>query len=427
MRTALTIVVMLMLLLGLTCAHAQPGPQGPPGPPGPAGAPGAMGPAGPAGPQGPQGPPGDAAAPPNLRAILPADVYAVPGVESSVYFDNIILHPNSELLLWDVDCAIGLQQNERWTCVPTPEQVGDHALTIKLISPEAQVLEQFETTVHVVDPAAGSEQPLTMLCVGDSLTNASSYTARLVELFAADESLGVKLIGENGPGGDTGNVHEGYGGWTCQAFAERWDPEAEWKEVGGRNRRVRSPFIFEVDGQPRLDFQRYLDKNNGGAPPDFITILLGCNDTFAADETNIEERIDAMFGHLDTLLAEFRRVAPDAQIGVLYLVPPSRHQDSFGANYKCSQTRWQYRRNQHRVIEREMTTYLGRDAENIFMVPAFVNVDCVWGFPGAMVPPNAHSSDTIRRMSNGVHPTTPGYYQIGDGIYSWVKSRLAAR
>ncbi|MCD6359418.1 MAG: SGNH/GDSL hydrolase family protein [Armatimonadetes bacterium] len=395
MRRALILPAILLMLAGISCISAQEVAD--------------------------STPPVDV----SLRCILPADIYAVPGVEMNVYFDNIILHPHSELLLWDVDCNIGAQQDERWSCVPTDAQVGDHELTIKVISPEMQILHQAQTTVHVIDPTAGSDRPLSMLCVGDSLTAASQYTARLVQLFADDAAVDVTLIGEYGPGGDTGNRHEGYGGWTCQRFVQQWDPEGEWKEISGRKRRVRSPFLFDVDGQPKLDFQRYLDRNNGGEPPDFITILLGCNDTFGADETTIEERIDAMFGYLDTLLAEFRRVAPDAQIGVLYLVPPSRHQDAFGRNYRCGQTRWQYRRNQHRVVEREMQTYLGREDENIFMVPAFVNLDTTWGFPGVMVPPNPHSSDKVRRMSNGVHPTTAGYYQIGDAIYCWVKSRLA--
>ena len=404
MHHATLVLLIALLLLSVACAVAQPGP---------------------AGPAGALGPPGDGMLLPDLRPILPADIYAVPGVETNVYFDNIVLHPHSDMMLWDVDCDLGAQQTERWTAVPIEGQVGDHALTIRIVSPEAAVLHEMQTTVHVVPPTAGAGREITVLCVGDSLTNASSYTQRLVELFSQDQSVNATLIGENGPGGDSGNRHEGYGGWTWDGFVNRWDPEADWKDVNGTRRRVRSPFLFEVDGQPKLDFQRYLDKNNDGRPPDFITILLGCNDTFSSDETNIEERIDAMFGNMETLLAEFRRVAPGTPIGVLYLVPPAASQDAFGANYKCSQTRWQYRRNQHRVVEREMQTCLGREAENIFMVPAFVSLDTVWGFPAAMAPPNPYSSDTVRRMSNGVHPAQPGYYQIGDGIYCWIKSRLA--
>ncbi|HUS80810.1 MAG TPA: hypothetical protein VM283_06050 [Armatimonadota bacterium] len=100
-----------------------------------------------------------------------------------------------------------------------------------------------------------------------------------------------------------------------------------------------------MDGQPRLDFQRYLDRNNGGRPPDFITVLLGGNDNFSATEADIEDRIDMMFGYLDRLLAAFRTAAPETQIA---------------------------------------------------------------------------------RMSNGLHPATPGCYQMGDAIYCWIKSRLAA-
>jgi len=283
------------------------------------------------------------------------------------------------------------------------------------------------TTVRVIDRAAGGGEQITVLCVGDSLTASSTYTRRLVELFAADDAVDATLIGESGAGADSGNRHEGYGGWSCDRFVHNWADGVDYAEVDGRTRRQRSPFLFEVEGEPRLDFQQYLDRNNAGRPPDFITILLGCNDTFSADETNIEERIDAMFANLDALLAAFRAAAPDTEIGLLLLVPPAASQDAFGANYHCSQTRWQYRRNQHRVVEREVENYGRRGAEGLFLVPAFVNLDTVYGFPRASVPANAHADLEISRMTNGVHPATPGYHQIGDAIYCWIKSRLAAR
>lgn len=366
----------------------------------------------------------DAAA--SLRPILPADIWAVPGIDTSVYFDNIVLSPNSGALLWDVDCPIGTQQTERWTVTPVAERLGDFPLTVRIVTPEVQPIAEMTTTVHVIDPAAGAGRQITLLCVGDSLTNASAYTARLVELFAADEGVGATLIGENGPGGDSGNRHEGYGGWTFARFVENWDDGQDWVEQDGRRRRGRSPFLFEVNGAPQLDFQRYLDKNNSGQPPDFITVLLGCNDTFSADEATIEERIDSAFGYADRLIAAFRAAAPEAEIGLLLLVPPAASQDAFGANYGTGQTRWQYRRNQHRMVEREYQTYGGREAEGLFLVPAFVNLDTVYGFPRATVPANAHADVQVPRMSNGVHPATAGYRQIGDAIYCWLKSRLAA-
>ena len=53
-------------------------------------------------------------------------------------------------------------------------------------------------------------------------------------------------------------------------------------------------------------------------------------------------------------------------------------------------------------------------------------MDPVWGFPGVTGPPNPHSADATRRMSNGLHPNQAGYYQMGDAFYCWAKSRLAS-
>lgn len=362
-----------------------------------------------------------------LRPLLPEIIHAVPGVETNVYFDNIILSPHSRGLLWDVDCDLGVQQEERWTAVPTAEQVGDHPLKIRIVTPEVETVLEMTAIVRVLDPQAGANREITLLCVGASGTAASAYTARLLALFAQDEAADLRLIGEAGPGGDTGNRHEGYGGWTCRTFAENWLEGKDYVERDKIMRRARSPFVFAVDGQPRLDFQRYLDRNNGGQPPDFITVLLGGNDLFTATDADLEERLDAMFKCLDLLLAAFRAAAPEAQIAIVPMTPPAASQDAFGANYGTSQTRWQYRRNQHRNIEREYETYGGREAEDLFILPAYVALDTVYGYPTTSAPANAHSETVIARMSNGLHPSPGGYYQMGDAFYCWLKSRLAAK
>ncbi|MGI5819785.1 MAG: SGNH/GDSL hydrolase family protein [Armatimonadota bacterium] len=359
-----------------------------------------------------------------LRPVMPPRIFAAPGVEMNVYFDNVLLHPRSDTLVYDVDCPLGAQQQERWTATPAVGDVGEHMLTLRVLTAEMDVIEEATTTVEVVDPAAGEGREIAVLCIGDSLTAASQYTQRLVELFAEDEAVELTLIGEAGPGGDTGNRHEGYGGWSFGRFVTAWDTE-DYREIDGRQRRVRSPFVFEIDAAPRLDFQRYLNANNGGEPPDFITILLGCNDTFSADEETIDERIDAMFEHATALIAAIRIAAPETPIGLLALVPPAASQDAFGANYRSGQTRWQYRRNQHRVVEREYEAWSGRADEGLFLIPAHLNLDTVWGFPRVNVPANAYAQTTVSRMSNGVHPGPAGYYQIGDSIYCWLKSRQA--
>jgi len=196
-------------------------------------------------------------------------------------------------------------------------------------------------------------------------------------------------------------------------------------EIDGRVRRGRSPFLFEIDGEPRLDFQRYLDANNGGQPPDVITILLVGNENFTATEADVEARIDTMFGYLDQLIAAIRVAASDAQIGVVPMTPPAASQDAFAASYGTAQTRWQHRRTQHRTTEREYETYGGREAEGVSLVPAFVALDTVHGYPTVSAPADVHAQVEIARMSSGLHPSPGGYYQMGDAFYCWTKSRLA--
>jgi hypothetical protein len=71
-----------------------------------------------------------------------------------------------------------------------------------------------------------------------------------------------------------------------------------------------------------------------------------------------------------------------------------------------------------------MDEYGGAEDQGLFLIPAHVNLDTANGFPISRAPANAHATDEIPRLCNGVHPSLAGYYQIGDSIYCWLKSRL---
>ena len=398
------LLLLLAALIGVTMAFAQDAPAPPAAPVMP--------------------PPASAN---NLRMLLPAEVPAVPGREANIYFDNIILCP----IQWqgvfqvDVDCAKGAQQVERWTWTPKPEEVGSHPLTIRIFDPEGVVLAEGTTTIRVYPADAGAGKSISALIVGDSLTGASVYPDEIYNLMQAEGNPQFSMVGNVVPNKDKpGARHEGYGGWTAKGFVTMWGPEP----INAQGRRARSPFLFEQDGKPVLNFQRYVDEQNGGKAPDFITILLGCNDNFGAKDDTIEASIDEFLKHMDILIAEFHKVRPDTKIGVVSLMPPAGTQDAFGANYFCGQTRWQYRKNQHRVMERVVEKYGGREAENIFLVPAYVNLDTMHNYPMALVPANARAEGEggkVWRLINGVHPAASGYRQMADSIYCWMKGKLA--
>jgi hypothetical protein len=132
-----------------------------------------------------------------------------------------------------------------------------------------------------------------------------------------------------------------------------------------------------------------------------------------------------MLEHYDTVVSMVLAARADTIVGVVLVVPPAATQDAFGANYGCGQTRWQYRCNQHRVVERLMEHYGGRKGHGTALVPAFVNLDCVHNYPTREAPANAATDRTLVRQSNGVHPAAAGYRQIGDTLYCWLKGMLA--
>ena len=356
---------------------------------------------------------------------LPPVIYAVPGIEMNVYFDNVSLMVNPANYVFDVTCNRGSQQADRWTYMPTGKDVGQFGFTLEVRDQSNAVIARAKSMIRVSPKNAGAGSEKSILIMGDSLTAASVYSGQVFDLSQGEGNPKLKLIGTRGPrGAPNGNLHEGYGGWTAERFATKYTGIAR----GGEYKKCGSPFIYkEGDADPKLDVPRFWREYNDGKAPDFVTILLGCNDTFSSTDDTIEERIDRMFRHYETLLKELRAAGPTTQIGCLLLVPGAATQDAFGQNYKSGQTRWQYKRNQSRVVERMLETFGGRESENIFIVPANVNLDCVNNYPKRIVTANARASAYVTRLINGVHPAAEGYRQIGDSVFCWMKSRMAAK
>ncbi len=365
--------------------------------------------------------PGDA------RLLLPPVIDALVGLETNLYFDNAFLLLNPANVVADVTCKKGAQQVERWTWTPKGEETGDFPLSLELRDGSNGIVARASTTVKV-RPRAVAEglRPRSLLIIGDSLTAASVYPERILDL-AKEDGLPLHLVGSRGPGVEEGKPpgevrHEGYGGWTALRFATHYTGKAR----GGPYKECGSPFLYKTDPAdpketPQLDFARYLTDVGESRAPDFVTILLGCNDTFGATDETIEEQIDTFTKHTEILLAMIRGASPEAHIGLILPMPPAASQDAFGANYGSGQTRWQYRRNRHRLVERMTATFSGREKDHIHLVAAHLNLDPVHGFPSATVPAHARTEVTTSRQNNGVHPSSEGYRQLGDAIYAWMR------
>jgi hypothetical protein len=132
-----------------------------------------------------------------------------------------------------------------------------------------------------------------------------------------------------------------------------------------------------------------------------------------------------MFKYEDMMIDMIRQVRKNTKIGIFLTVPPAASQDAFGANYQCGQTRWQYKRNQHRVVERLIKKYGGRESEFIYLVPMHVNLDTANNYPSLKGPLNSRNEVEGVRLNNAVHPSNQGQRQIGDTLYSWLKATVS--
>ncbi|MDB5390491.1 MAG: hypothetical protein JWM11_6137 [Planctomycetaceae bacterium] len=355
-----------------------------------------------------------------IRLILPPVIHAVPGIEANIYFDNICLTVNPRNYAFDVHCSRGKQQDERWTFTAAETDVGDHLLTIDVRNEQNQIVAQAKTIVRVVPAKSGDGQAMSLLCIGDSLTHASVYPDRILAMCAAAGNPKLELIGSHWVGTTPGPVrHEGYGGWTALRFATHFTEMARSGEYSKRG----SPFLYaQPDGKPKLDFLRYCQDVNAGKTPSHVTIFLGPNDIFSYDDTTIEAGIDKMLSHFDQIVEMIRSASPMTRLGVMLPVPPAATQDAFGSNYTSGQTRWQYKRNQHRLVERMVEKYSTRESDRIELISTYVGLDCANNYPIEKVVANARSTTTITRQNNGVHPSESGYGQIADSVYAWLKS-----
>lgn len=346
-----------------------------------------------------------------LRLTLPSEFFAVVGVEMSIYHDNVMLTETPDAYRFEVACDVGQAEKSRWTVTPTSANLGDHPLTVTVRNAGGEPLGRAATILRVVSADAGAGRAIRLLIVGDSLTHATTYSNELARLLSAPGNPSWKMLGTHKPSSATpGVAHEGYGGWTWQRFASHHEPNPD-----GTYRKRSSPFVYlDADDKPVLDLKRYFDEECGGERPDFVTFLLGINDCFSAnadDPAAIDARIDAMMVHADVLVTAFREAAPEAELGICLTTPPNAREEGFQANYKGNYHRWGWKRIQHRLVEREIDRFAGREEEGLFVVPTQLNLDPVDGYP----------------IDNGVHPNEFGYRQIGASIYAWLKARLETR
>lgn len=343
------------------------------------------------------------------QLTLPTEFYAVAGSEMSVYFANTILAERPAEFRFDVTCDVGAAEATRWQATPDERDVGRHPFALNVVDGEGNELASGTSTLVVAPADAGQGRSLRLLIIGDSLTHASQYPNEIARLLERPGNPTFAMLGTHKPASAKPNVaHEGYGGWTWRRFLDHYEPNPD-----GTHRKKSSPLVYLNEAEsPELNIGRYIAEHCEGVAPDVVIFKLGINDCYRANAEStatIDETVDAVFQHADQLLAAFRQAAPNAEFGICLTTPGNARDAAFRPTEKDTHPRWTWRRIQHRLVERQLEHFAGREQDGIFVIPTQLNLDTLAGYPD----------------NNAVHPNSVGYVQIGNSIYAWLKHRLA--
>lgn len=352
----------------------------------------------------PSGPsvPADLPAKSEIQAGTP--LYATVGSECNLYFANLDW---PEAVRYQIDASCGRQEDDRWTDVP--QRSGQFPLLVRALDAAGKNIREEHFSL-IVAPTKVKKRALSVLFVGDSLTDASIYPAQVMARLAAAgldaHSIGSHTGGGKAPDGKS-TAHEGRGGWTFANYLTRW--------TEGTDYRSRSPFLAAPG---KLDLAGYFAKYNQGNPPDVVVLFLGCNDIAALTAANRATGVARTIGHAEKLVRAFCDAAPQARIGLALLPPPAPKQEAFGRNYGTGIQRDTYLANR-RALLAGLQRQFGASRE-VTLLPTHLALDCVNHYPQKNEPAAAGSSVQVRRYVNAVHPTADGYRQLGDAIANWI-------
>jgi lysophospholipase L1-like esterase len=326
-----------------------------------------------------------------LVLTLPAHIYTIPQTETALYFENIAPFDALSSYRLDIQCEQGIGTVNGW--VWQPLHSGDYKIALTVNDSSERVLHRESSSLHVASYNAGVGESITILLVGNSLTEARIYPVKLAQLLDRPGNPSWTMIGSKRAVHDV--AFEADGGKTWKFYAtHRY-----------------SPFTAEKDGETVLDIEGYFDDSCGGACPDFVVFSLGLNDCFETDLSCtpcVDSCIDSSLFYTEHLIGRFRKSVPGAHYGICTMVPPNSRHESFKYSYNYSIVFTTWKRMQHKYVAAQLEQFDGREEENIFCIPTHLCIDPDKGYPA----------------ENALHPNESGYEQIAEQIYAWLKYQI---
>lgn len=347
----------------------------------------------------------------DLFLLLPPYIYLASGEPFELFFRHTLFSDHPADYQFEVSCLLGgVTEAEKWTITPTDVQAGTHKLSLIVRTPEGKVLDSAHTTV-LVSKAVPPDDPSTrkLLLFGHSFFD-QGYLPYYLHQF---------LLQANNP---TVTFHGKRQSWI--------DEQLRFEAIGGANWQyyadfTQSPMFYNG----HLDLRAYFDAVIGpGQNPDWIIIHLDINDYCTNTDIEgtstdeVDQYIAANYAaRTKPFIDSLRAVAPKTKIGIAYTPYPSASQQAFDNAYGAGSllaNRHRWRLIVSRLLFKNTEFFADREAENIYLLPTYLNLDDVNEFsPTDPVHPQP--------MSGNVALDGPsGYRRIARTYYAWMRYLL---
>ena len=340
-----------------------------------------------------------------VNIYLPDEYYLAVNDNFQLFYRGVIQAVNPYNYYIEIKTKYGKVFPRYYEWKPTINQIGTYELTLNVYDNNRNLLGSDKTKL-IVNNSLKENSQQNILCIGDSLTSGGIWVNEAYRRYAesggnpaGDSKNYLNFIGTKSTTKYPNVGFEGYPGWTRQKF------------MGAE-----SPFFDENTN--KISFKNYVE-NNSYEDIDYVYILLtwnGMTEKFKTDFNLGDGHFKYAQEMLDLIHSEF----PDAKIRLMGLQIPSQN-GGMGTNYDVNSV---YGDAYGMLVTAMNYNKKLEELSNLDKYKEFVNYidiagqfDTDFNMPTSGKPVNNRNEETEIIGSNGVHPTTNGYYQIADAVY----------
>lgn len=374
-------------------------------------------------------------------AYLPSELCVAEGVTVELYNEQICINVDNWHVQWITSGKFGTVTERKISITCTEALVGTTGtLTFNLYDDNLLLVYTTSCSVKFVSAELATDQLL--IPIGDSLTNNKAWLSKIYQTLSNGK---IKFRGTQGTTDatlDNGITHEGRSGagtgwYNSGASTYTFNPTNTTLEVQSTEdgtQYTTNPFWNPTTDE--FDFDYYCNSTaDGGAgyfedadgneisiTPTGIVIFLGANGMSLDSTTAVT--------NISTLITNIQKSNKGANLPI-YVVNTlfrptqifSETADGYSTN---SAGEFSYRADM-KVLNLEIGLYNKLSTtNNVYFVPVASTLDRVYSFPFEYVSANPYV-DTITeiRYTDCVHPSTAGYYQIADILFSTIAAHYA--